>query len=143
METPTELLEAMNSLSENDEWGGANVMPETILDKNDWRLKAIMNYRKAMKKQEVKQERQAAVVIRRIFKKNNINNPYIQAVVLCKLGVRRAAILQVTKLHRKEYYEHVTTLFRNKFKAEKITLLDAVALLQGDGIKRIMKGINY
>lgn len=73
METPTELLEAMNSLSENDEWGGYNVMPETILDKNDWRLKAIMQYRKAMNEQEGKQERQAAVEIRRIFKSNNIN----------------------------------------------------------------------
>jgi hypothetical protein len=143
METPTELLEAMNSLSENDEWGGYNVLPEEILDKNDWRLKAIMQYRKAMKEQEGKQERQAAVVIRRIFKSNNINNPYIQAVVLCKLGARRSSILQVTKLSTNEYYEHVAPLFRNKIKAEKITLLDVVAILQGDGAKRIMKGINY
>ena len=143
METPTELLEAMNSLSENDEWGGYNVMPETILDKNDWRLKAIMKYRKAMKDQEGKQERQAAVTIRRIFKSNNINNPYIQGVVLVKLGVRRSGVLKVTKLGRNEYYQHVAPLFRNDFRTDRITLLDAAALLQGEGVKRIMKGINY
>ncbi|MDD1380063.1 hypothetical protein [Limosilactobacillus reuteri] len=32
METPLRLLEAMNSLTKNNEWGGNNVMPEEILD---------------------------------------------------------------------------------------------------------------
>lgn len=127
----------MNSLSKNNEWGKDDEMLEDVLAPSDWRLKAILEYRTEMNKQERKKEKQAVIKARRCLVKNNINNPYAQAIVLHKLGAARAVILEVTKLSRKEYYDHVGIIFGNKHNHEQLRILDVLARLRTTDLRAL------
>ncbi len=139
METPTELLEAMDSLSKNDEWGGYNVMPETILDKNDWRLKVILKYRAEMKLREPRRIKEAEQRIKQYFHKHNINNPFAQAYILRKLEAKQSTILKITGLSRPDYYRHVGSLFHNAGSYRQLRIVDVEVVLRQEKLYDLLE----
>ncbi|MEE6719237.1 hypothetical protein [Limosilactobacillus reuteri] len=142
MKTPAKLKEAMDSLTKNNEWGGATEMPEDVLAPSDWRLKAILDYRAKMKIHEQNRKKQAEVAVRRYFAKNNVINPYAQAFILRKLGTVQSEILQVTGLNKNDYYNHIGVLFRSKRNYGRLDLLDVTARLRSANLKMLMEGTN-
>lgn len=143
MKTPIKVLDAMNSLTENDEWGDDNQMLEETLSPDDWRLQTILKYRAETNKHEREKEKQAVRKVHNYFKKNNINNPYIQANILDKLGAKRSAIMRVTKLNRQEYFEHVKKINDSNAKQGRLPILDVVAMLRTIDLHKLLKSVNY
>ena len=139
METPTKLLEAMNSLTKNNEWGGYNVMPEKILDPDDWRLKAILEYRTEMKLREPRRIKEAEWRIKKYFQKHNINNPFAQAYILRKIGTKQSTILKITGLSKPEYYRHVGVLFRNAGNYRQLRIMDIEVVLRQEKLYDLLE----
>ncbi len=140
METPTELLDAMNSLTENDEWGGYNQLLEDVLDPNDWRLKVILKYRDETKKNELEKEKKAITLARQCLEKDNIKNPYAQALILRKLGARLSVILQVTSLSRNGYYDHVAIISSGESNNRaQLSALDILAKLETVDFRKLLE----
>ncbi len=140
METPLEVLDAMNSLTENNEWGSYNQPLEDVLDPDDWRLKVILEYRAEMKKREQDKEKKGAMLARQCLEKNNIKNPYAQALVLRKLGARLSVILQVTNLSRNGYYDHVAIISSGKSNNRaQLSMLDILAKLETVDFRELLK----
>ena len=129
MTIPKRLYEAMNSLSENSEWGGHNVMPEEILDPDDWRLQEIMKFRKGLKLREPRRIKEAEWRIKQYFHKHNINNPFAQAYILRKIGAKQSSILKLTGLSKHDYYLHVGSLFRNTGNYGQLRITDVEVVL--------------
>ncbi|WP_433597326.1 hypothetical protein [Limosilactobacillus reuteri] len=139
METPLRLLEAMDSLSKNNEWGGNDVMPEEILDPDDWRLKAILEYRIEMKLREPKRIKEAEWRIKQYFQKHNINNPFAQAYILRKIGTKQSTILKITGLSKPEYYRHVGSLFRNTGNYRQLRITDVEVVLMQEKLYDLLE----
>ena len=140
METPTELLDAMNSLTENDEWGGYNQSLEDVLDPDDWRLKVILKYRDETKKNELEKEKKAITLARQCLEKDNIKNPYAQALILRKLGARLSVILQVTSLSRNGYYDHVAIISSGESNNRaQLSALDILAKLETVDFRKLLE----
>ena len=140
METPTELLDAMNSLTENNEWGGYNQSLEDVLDPDDWRLKVILKYRDETKKNELEKEKKAITLARQCLEKDNIKNPYAQALILRKLGARLSVILQVTSLSRNGYYDHVAIISSGESNNRaQLSALDILAKLETVDFRKLLE----
>ena len=129
MTIPKRLYEAMDSLSKNNEWGGHDVMPEEILDPDDWRLQEIMKFRKGLKLREPRRIREAEWRIKQYFHKHNINNPFAQAYILRKIGTKQSSILKLTGLSKHDYYLHVGSLFRNTGNYGQLRITDVEVVL--------------
>ena len=142
METPLRLLEAMNSLTKNNEWGGLNVMPEEILDPDDWRLQEIMKFRKELKLREPRRIKEAECRIKQYFQKHNINNPFAQAYILRKIGTKQSSILKLTGLSKHDYYLHVGSLFRNTGNYRQLRITDVEVVLMQEKLYDILKEAN-
>ncbi|MGI1803744.1 hypothetical protein ACRPK0_09090 [Limosilactobacillus reuteri] len=117
-------------------------MPEEILDPDDWRLKAILEYRIEMKLREPKRIKEAEWRIKQYFQKHNINNPFAQAYILRKIGTKQSTILKITGLSKPEYYRHVGVLFRNTGYYGQLRITDVEAVLRQEKISDILKGAN-
>lgn len=139
MKTPTKLLEAMNSLTENNEWGKAEEMPEDVLAPDDWRLKEILEYRTEMKLREAKRIKEAECRIKQYFQKHNINNPFVQAYILRKIGTKQLNILKITGLSKPEYYRHVGVLFRNAGNYGQLRITDVEAVLRQEKLYDLLE----
>ena len=139
METPLRLLEAMNSLTKNNEWGGNNVMPEEILDPDDWRLQEIMKFRKELKLREPRRIKEAECRIKQYFQKHNINNPFAQAYILRKIGTKQSSILKLTGLSKHDYYSHVGSLFRNTGNYRQLRITDVEVVLMQEKLYDLLE----
>ncbi|MCD7123667.1 hypothetical protein [Limosilactobacillus caviae] len=143
MQTPVKLIEAMDSLTENHEWGGATEMPEDVLAPDDWRLKAILNYRAETKRRDSSKAKQAEERIKRYFAINNISNPYAQAFILRKIGTAQIEILRITGLSKNDYYNHIGMLFRSKKNYGHLRVLDVEAMLRKANLKLLLEGRQW
>ena len=139
METPLRLLEAMNSLTKNNEWGGNNVMPEEILDPDDWRLQEIMKFRKELKLREPRRIKEAEWRIKQYFQKHNINNPFAQAYILRKIGTKQSSILKLIGLSKHDYYLHVGSLFRNTGNYRQLRITDVEVVLMQEKLYDLLE----
>src|SRR5699024_476730 len=139
MTIPKRLSEAMDSLSKNNEWGGLNVMPEEILDPDDWRLQEIMKFRKELKLREPKRIKEAEWRIKQYFHKHNINNHFAQAYILRKIGTKQSSILKLTGLSKHDYYLHVGSLFRNTGNYRQIRITDVEVVLMQEKLYDLLE----
>lgn len=139
MTIPKRLSEAMDSLSKNNEWGGLNVMPEEILDPDDWRLQEIMKFRKGLKLREPRRIKKAEWRIKRYFHKHNINNPFAQAYILRKIGTKQSSILKLTGLSKHDYYLHVGSLFRNTGNYRQLRITDVEVVLMQEKLYDLLE----
>ncbi|NMV48548.1 hypothetical protein FOL80_09345 [Lactobacillus reuteri] len=142
MAIPKRLSEAMNSLSKNSEWGGHNVMPEEILDPDDWRLQEIMKFRKGLKLREPRRIKESEWRIKQYFHKHNINNPFVQAYILRKIEAKQSTILEITGLSKPEYCRHIGVLFRNTGNYRQLRITDVEAVLMQEKLSDILKNTN-
>lgn len=139
MTIPKRLSEAMDSLSKNNEWGGHNVMPEEILDPDDWRLQEIMKFRKDLKLREPRRIKEAEWRIKQYFYKRNINNPFAQAYILRKIGTKQSSILKLTGLSKHDYYLHVGSLFRNTGNYRQLRITDVEVVLMQEKLYDLLE----
>lgn len=143
METPAALIEAMDSLTENHEWGGATEMLEDVLAPDDWRLKVIHDYRKQTAERDSSKVKQAEERIKHYFVVNNVNNPYAQAFILRQIGTVQVEILRITGLSKNDYYNHIGVLFRSKKDYGHLKVLDVEALLRKADLKTLLEGRQW
>lgn len=139
METPLRLLEAMDSLTINHEWGGVNEMPEEVLDPDDWRLQEIMKFRKGLKLREPRRIKEAEWRIKQYFYKHNINNPFAQAYILRKIGTKQSSVLKLTGLSKHDYYLHVGSLFRNTGNYRQLRITDVEVVLMQEKLYDLLE----
>ncbi|MBB1124409.1 hypothetical protein [Limosilactobacillus albertensis] len=108
-----ELSNALNSLTENNEWGNSSQSIDKMLQPKDWRMVEIKKFRKRLKEQEKKGDLEAIKSINEFFNTHNINDKIARAVLLRICGVDVRTICKIIKLSVSAYTSHVTPLLRN------------------------------
>lgn len=129
----------MDSLSKNNEWGRATEMPEDLLAPDDWRLKAILSYRKQTIENEGAKLERAGQRVKQYLIDNDVVNPYAQAYILRKIGLKQAWILKLTKLGKSDYYNHIAVLFRSKKRYGNKDILDVEMLLKYSNLNYLLE----
>lgn len=110
---------------------------EDVLDKNDWRLVEILNFRQRIKEAEEKSEQVTVQSIRKSLESFGIEDRVQQAVVLRQFGLNFGEIQAVTELDRNKIYLNVTKHFP---KVKKNVDLKIVAYqLKKQGVRKTLR----